>query len=363
MTKTPEEILTKIFNKIKFDVQNKTNQEVKNVIVSIPAFFDSNQRKSLKHSIDKSQLNLINFIDEPLAIAFSYVETKEVKKENILIIDIGQAKTEVSIVEIAHGKYFDIKATEGENNLGGGNFNHQIMEHYRKLFKKKTGLDILDDKKAVQKLRIEIEKAKIKLSTDLEAEIKIESFYSNKTLFKSELTRESFERLNADRFITIINMINKVIKDSNNVTLDEIILTGGSSKIPKLQAMIQNLFKTKRLNTQMNAHSVAFGASICSFQFYENRISYSLGFEKKYAKFSKIIHKGSILPFKSSRLVKNSAKKEEINIRVFKGEKTIVLDNKFIFSKTYYLTDSISIRESCYLEIEFDVDSFDFYSI
>ena len=80
MTKTPEEILTKIFNKIKFDVQNKTDQEVKNVIVSIPAFFDSNQRKSLKHSIDKSQLNLVNFIDEPLAIAFSYAKTKEVKK-------------------------------------------------------------------------------------------------------------------------------------------------------------------------------------------------------------------------------------------------------------------------------------------
>ena len=158
-------------------------------------------------------------------------------------------------------------------------------------------------------------------------------------------------------------MINKVIKDSNNVTLDEIILTGGSSKIPKLQAMIQNLFKTKRLNTQMNAHSVAFGASICSFQFYENRISYSLGFEKKYAKFSKIIHKGSILPFKSSRVVQNSAKKKEINIRVFKGEKTIVLDNKFIFSKTYYSTDSISIRESCYLEIEFDVDSFGILNI
>jgi heat shock protein 5 len=153
------------------------------------------------------------------------------------------------------------------------------LEHFRKRFKKKTGLDVLDDKNAIKKLRIEIEKAKLQLSTDFETEIKIESLIGDNT-FSQILTREDFEKLNMKQF----NKISEKIKSfRNNSFFDEIILFGGSSKIPRLKKMIQSQYKNI-INTQMNADSIAFGASLYSrWQVYGKVMPFSLG--KKIANF------------------------------------------------------------------------------
>lgn len=195
----------------------------------------------------------MRIINEPTAAAIAYGLDKKEGEKNVLVFDLGGGTFDVSLLTIDNG-VFEVVATNGDTHLGGEDFDQRVMDHFIKLYKKKKGKDLRKDNRAVQKLRREVEKAKRALSTQHQARIEVESLFEGED-FSETLTRAKFEELNADLFKSTMKPVQKVIDDSGlqKKEIHEIVLVGGSTRIPKVQQLVKDFFKGKEPSRGENA--------------------------------------------------------------------------------------------------------------
>merc|ERR1712072_908153 len=239
-------------------------KDIKKAVITVPAYFDDAQRQATKDAAKIAGLEVERIIKEPIAAALAYGMDDEVKgKKNVLVYDLGGGTFDVTLLTIDEG-VFEVLATNGDTHLGGEDFDQNVMKYFVKLTQKKSGVDISKDKRALQKLRKEVERAKRALSSNNLARLEIESITGNVD-FSETLTRARFEELNNHLFKDTLKPVEQVLKDSGlkKSEVDEIVLVGGSTRIPKVQSLIKEFFDGKEPNRGINPdEAVAYGAAM-----------------------------------------------------------------------------------------------------
>merc|ERR1712079_877046 len=237
----PEEVSSMILLKMKETAENYLGKEVKHAVVTVPAYFNDAQRQSTKDAGTISGMNVLRIINEPTAAAIAYGLDKKTEK-NILVYDLGGGTFDVSLLTIDNG-VFEVVATNGDTHLGGEDFDQRVMQHFMKIFQKKHGKDMSKDKRSVQKLRREVEKTERALSSTHQGRVEIEALFDGVD-FSETLTRARFEEINNDLFKNTLGPVKQVLEDSGlkKTQIDEIVLVGGSTRIPKVQQLIKDFF-------------------------------------------------------------------------------------------------------------------------
>merc|ERR1719374_529734 len=232
-TFSPEEISAMVLTKMNEIAESYLGERVKDAVVTVPAYFNDSQRQATKDAGAIAGLTVLRIINEPTAAAIAYGLDKKAGEKNILVFDLGGGTFDVSLLTIDNG-VFEVVATNGDTHLGGEDFDQRVMDHFVKLYKKKKGADLRKSNRAIQKLRREVEKAKRALSAAHQVRIEIESFFEGDD-FSETLTRAKFEELNMDLFRSTMKPVQKVIEDADmkKTDIDEIVLVGGSTRIPK----------------------------------------------------------------------------------------------------------------------------------
>jgi len=231
---SPEEISAMILTKMKAIAENYLGREVKNAVITVPAYFNDSQRQSTKDAGTIAGLNVLRIINEPTAAAIAYGLDKKDKERNILVFDLGGGTFDVSLLTIDSG-VFEVVATNGDTHLGGEDFDNRVLDYLLKIIKKKHNQDVNKNKSAIQKLKTEIEKSKRALSSTHQADLEIDDLVEGLN-FKETLTRAKFEELNMDLFKKTMDPVEKVMNDSGlkKTDIHEVVLVGGSTRIPKV---------------------------------------------------------------------------------------------------------------------------------
>nr|NP_001165656.1 heat shock cognate 70.II protein [Xenopus laevis]AAB00199.1 heat shock cognate 70.II [Xenopus laevis]AAB41583.1 heat shock cognate 70.II protein [Xenopus laevis] len=260
----PEEVSSMVLTKMKEIAEAYLGKTVTNAVVTVPAYFNDSQRQATKDAGTISGLNVLRIINEPTAAAIAYGLDKKVGVErNVLIFDLGGGTFDVSILTIEDG-IFEVKSTAGDTHLGGEDFDNRMVNHFVAEFKRKHKKDIIDNKRAVRRLRTACERAKVQLSSSTQASIEIDSLYEGIDFYTS-ITRARFEELNADLFRGTLDPVEKSLRDAklDKSQIHDIVLVGGSTRIPKIQKLLQDFFNGKELNKSINPdEAVAYGAAV-----------------------------------------------------------------------------------------------------
>ena len=261
-----EEISSMVLSKMKEISEQYLGEKVDQAVITVPAYFNDSQRQATKDAGKIAGLNVLRIINEPTAAAIAYgLDKKDTSngEKNVLIFDLGGGTFDVSLLSIDEG-IFEVKATAGDTHLGGEDFDNRMVEHFKQEFKRKHRKDISENKRSMRRLRTSCERAKRTLSTSSQAYIEIDSLYDGID-FQSTITRARFEDMNFDYFKKCLDPVEKVIRDAKISKRDvhEIVLVGGSTRIPKLQQMLQEFFNGKELCKSINPdEAVAYGAAV-----------------------------------------------------------------------------------------------------
>merc|ERR1712166_698727 len=261
-TMPPEEVSSMVLVKMKETAENYLGKEVKHAVVTVPAYFNDAQRQSTKDAGSISGMNILRIINEPTAAAIAYGLDKK-SEQNILVYDLGGGTFDVSLLTIDSG-VFEVVATNGDTHLGGEDFDQRVMQHFIKVFNKKHNKDMTKDMRSMQKLRREVEKTKRALSSTHQARIEIEALFDGKDMSET-LTRARFEEINNDLFKNTLGPVKQVLEDSGlkKNQIDEVVLVGGSTRIPKVQKLMKDFFNGKEPNRGINPdEAVAYGAAV-----------------------------------------------------------------------------------------------------
>jgi heat shock protein 5 len=262
---SPEEIAAATFAKLRQSAETFLGQEVKYAVVTCPAYFNEAQRLAIKHAGALAGLNVLRVINEPTAAAIAYdlAEDTSGDEKNIIVFDLGGGTFDVSLLTMDDG-IFEVVANNGDTHLGGRDFDQRIMDHLFELFKSKTGKDASQDKRAVAKLRQECERAKRVLSSHAETTVEIENFFDGEDLIQT-LTRARFEELNSDLFDRTIEILQAVLTDAKlkKHEIDDILLVGGSTHIPKVRQLVKDFFDGKEPKLGIDPdETLTFGAAV-----------------------------------------------------------------------------------------------------